>query len=86
MELFDIAENVRKSVESSINSWKTKLIPGEYLGAVNIRRGIFQGDSLSPLLFDICMIPLTFILRGVNAGYQFKGKEAEVHHLFLWTI
>ena len=33
------------------------------MAKVNIRRRIFQGDSLSPLLFVICMIPLTNVLR-----------------------
>ena len=27
------------------------------------------------------MIPLTLILRGVNPGYEFKGKKAKVNHL-----
>ena len=38
------------------------------LAEVNIRRGIFQGDSLSPLLFAVCMLPLTYILR--DAAHQ----------------
>ena len=28
------------------------------------------------------MIPLTLILRGVNAGYEIKRKEANVNHVF----
>ena len=30
---------------------------GETLGEVDIRRGFFQGSSLSPLFFVLCMIP-----------------------------
>ena len=41
----------------------------EVLGTVNIYRDIFQGDSLSPLLFVICTIPLTEIPRKVKMGY-----------------
>ena len=29
---------------------------------IQIRRGIFQGDSLSPFLFGFALIPLTLIL------------------------
>ena len=76
---FGIAENVRKFVESSMNSWKMKLISsGKYLGTANSRREICQGDSPSPLFFVVCMIPLTLILRGVNAGYEFKGKNLKL--------
>ena len=76
MEIFGIAENVKEFLTGSMSNWKTKLTSsGEYLGTVNVKRGIFQGDSLSPLLFVLCMIPLSLILRKVTAGYEFKGKE-----------
>ena len=39
------------------------------LARVNIQRGIFQGDTLSPLLFVIGLIPLSHVLRKVNKGY-----------------
>ena len=46
----------------------------EELVRVNIQRGIFQGDTLSPL-FVIGLIPLSHTLRKVNAGYQLgKGQ------------
>jgi hypothetical protein len=36
--------------------------------ATQIRRGISQGDSLSPLLFCIALIPLTNELSGADGG------------------
>ena len=42
----------------------------EELARVNIPRGIFQGKTLSPLLFVIGLIPLSQTLRKVNAEYQ----------------
>ena len=82
MEIYGIADNIRKFITSSMETWKTKLTAnGSDLADVNIRRGIFQGDSLSPLLFVICMIPLTKILQKCREGYEFKGKQLKINHL-----
>ena len=66
-----------------MSSWRTELTSsGEMLGSVRIRRGIFQGDSLSPLLFVICMIPLTCVLRKARVGYMLDGVKIN-HLLFM---
>ncbi|CAB4009493.1 Hypothetical predicted protein [Paramuricea clavata] len=75
--MFKIAANVRTFVEGSMENWKTELTSsGESLGNVNIRRGI-----LSPLIFVMCMIPLSLILRKEKVGYEFRGKELKINHL-----
>ena len=45
------------------------------------KRGIFQGVSLSPLLFVISLIPMTFILRKVKAGYEVRKAGPTINHL-----
>jgi hypothetical protein len=47
---------------------------------IQIRIGIFQGDSLSPLLFSIALIPLTNELNRVDCGYQVHGTERKISH------
>ena len=49
VDLLGVAENVGGLLRSSMQTWKTQLIGcGDVLGTVDIKRGIFQGDSLSP--------------------------------------
>ena len=78
-----VAENVKKLLSESMRTWRTELTSGNIsLGQVKIERGIFQGDSLSPLLFVMCMIPLTYILREEEAGYRLgKNKNRKINHL-----
>ena len=54
---------------------------GEDLGEVNVKRGIFQGDSLSPMLFVLSIVPLPLILKKVNACYKWEKKEYKSSHL-----
>ena len=49
----------------------------------NIRREIAQGDSLSPLLFVLCMVPLTWFLRRARAGYEWKNRRFKLNLLLL---
>ena len=61
--MMGVAENVDGLMRGSMEKWKTVLTEnGEVLGEVKLKRGIFQGDSLSPLLFVMIMIPLSILL------------------------
>ena len=52
IEVMKIASNIVSLFENSKETWRTELIAcNESLGEVDITRGIFQGDSFSPLLF-----------------------------------
>ena len=48
---------------------------------IKIQCGIFQGDSLSPLLFCICLIPLTEQLTRLNTGYEEHMMKTKISHL-----
>ena len=54
---------------------------GQSLDDVNIRKGIFQGDSLSPLPVVLCLIPLTLVLRKAKACYERGNRQFRVNHL-----
>ena len=80
--MFGVAENTKNFLVNSMNKWKLELTSnGVSLGNVEIRRGIFQGNSLSPLLFVLCMVPLSLILREVKFHYKFGDKKTRIKHL-----
>ena len=82
LEMFAIANNVQDFLNNSMKSWKLELnASGKTLGEVDIRSGIFQGDSLSPLLFDLCMVPLTWLLRRAKTGCEWGNKGFKLNHL-----
>ena len=82
LEVFGVAENTKKFLVNSMNKWKLELTSnGVSLGNVEIRGGIFQGDSLPPLLFVLCMVSLSLILRKVKFHYEFGDKKTRLNHL-----
>ena len=69
-------------LSKSMKHWKTSLTAGgRILGEINIRRGIFQGDSLSPILFVLALIPLSKLLNDMKDGYHLGKKRPKVNHL-----
>ena len=64
MKIVGIADNIVNLFGNNKETWRTELIAcNESLGEVDIKRGIFQGDSYSPLLFVAVLIPLSIILN-----------------------
>ena len=82
MSMFGVAVNVRSFLSESVKHWNTELNAGQSrLVNVKIKRGSFQGDSLSPRLFVMTMIPLTLMLRTTNIFYEVRKKGERINHL-----
>ena len=82
LDLFGVAENIKSLLVNSIEKWKVMLCSGNSeLGEVEIKRGIFQGDSLSPLMFVLALIPLNLILRKAKTAYEFSVSKDKINHL-----
>ena len=85
LELVGAAKNIVNPLKETMKNWKANLIcRNTDLGSMNINRGIFEGDSLSPLLFSVSLLPLTLALRKMKQGQSFgKGKSKLNHLLFM---
>jgi hypothetical protein len=85
MRMFKVNEQLIHFMGREMGKWHTELTSaGQVLGNVPIRRGIFQGDALSPLLFIMAMIPISTTLRRMKKGYEMeKGKDMITHLLYM---
>ena len=82
LHLFGVAENIRSLLVNRMEKWKVMLCSGNSeLGEVEIKRGNFQGDSLSPLVFILALIPLSLILIRAKAAYEFSQSKEKINHL-----
>ena len=62
LDILSVSQTVLVFMEKTIKYWQVELTCANvHLGEGNIKRGIFQGDALSPLLFVITLIPLTSV-------------------------
>ena len=85
LEIYRVCPTTIKFIVQSMKNWKTTLNLHHTNGSltsrpINIKSGIFQGDSLSPLLFCLALAPLSTLLNRSNYGYE--SQNGKVNHLF----
>jgi len=87
MELHKIDHKIINLIQQLMGSWNTALTSGsKHLANIKLKRGIFQGDALSPLLFCVAINPLNYILKDANQGYTLKtGHKISIIYS-TWTI
>ena len=76
--MFGTGNNIQDFLNNSIKSWNLELnASGEKI------RKVFQGNSLSlsPLLFVLCMVPLTWLFRRAKDGSEWGSKGFKLNHL-----
>ena len=65
-----------------MKTWRVELTArGRILAQAKVQKGIFQGDTLSPLLFIIAMMTLNHILRKFTARYKLSRLQEKINHL-----
>ena len=73
LELYNINEEIRTFMSKQMQNWKTNITLSHMEGQiqipeVKIQRGIFQGDTLSPLIFCLAIEPHSKILKEHDIG------------------
>jgi hypothetical protein len=86
LETIGINTKVISFTQKVMGYWRTrmrlhaenKLVETE---DIKIQCGIFQGDSLSPLLFCICLLSLNEQLNKLNTGYEEHTTKTKILHI-----
>jgi Reverse transcriptase (RNA-dependent DNA polymerase) len=84
LEALNINQHIIRIVKVLLEKWRINLIYNqENLAEVNVEKGILQGDSLSPILFVLCLEPLSKILNGrcKKVGLEDKEFSFKSNHL-----
>ena len=77
-----VSEKIKHFWSESMKAWRLDLTSNnQTLGGVDIKQGIFQGDSLSSLSFVLCLIPLTVVLHKSESAYRFLSNRKKINHL-----
>ena len=90
LELAKVPERIITAIKTLMKKWSTNV--NIQSGATSVEskpiqylHGIFQGDSLSVLLFVLCVNPLSYILNKLP-GYRIGkngNRSQNISHLFL---
>ena len=78
-------------IEASMRQWKTNMVLVHEsgvleTGSISIKRGIFQGDSLSPLLFTMSLNPLSWELQKTGYGCHDLERISRVPIFLLYLL
>ena len=85
LEIYKVSPVIINFIKTCMQTWQTTLILNHSQGKIeipniNIECGIFQGDSLSPLLFCLALFPLSKQLNESLRGYKIFNQL--ISHLF----
>ena len=78
--MYGITPLIISFITESMKNWKTTLHLNHNNGSLTsrcimIKSGIFEGDSLSPLLFCLTLAPLSSLINESTYGYHTQGHK-----------
>ena len=91
LKIYKISPEIIRFIDNAMKIWKVNINLHYEEGTleieeVKIKRGIFQGDSISPLIFVLAINPLSALINGLQNGYRINSRNEKkpkiISHLF----
>lgn len=91
LRIYKINTQLINFLKSVMSNWKTSLVMSSgdrqiRTNRIQIKRGIFQGDTFNPLWFCLGLNPLSTLLKETTQGFEIKdsssGSRYRINHLF----
>ncbi|KAL1448298.1 hypothetical protein WDU94_008925 [Cyamophila willieti] len=88
LEIYKVDKTIISFLQHNMKHWYTELllmIPSNEIrtNKINLKRGIYQGDSLSSLWFCLALNPISHILNSHHYGYKInKQQDSRISHQF----
>jgi hypothetical protein len=88
LNIYKIHNSIINFLKNRTTNWSTKLhlsLPTIAFESqkISINRGIFEGDSWSPLWFCLAMNPLSNLLNRTKLGYRIDKNQTLTHLLYM---
>jgi hypothetical protein len=86
LEIYKIDPLIINSLQQLMKKWTTTLqvrVKNNQITSdpIRVQRGIYQGDSLSPLRFCLALNPLSHLLNRTNYGFGIHSEKQEIQQL-----
>ena len=86
LEIYKIDPLIINSLQQLMKKWtttlKVKAKNNQIMSdPIRIQRGLYQGDSLSPLWFYFALNPLSHLLKRTNYGFGIHSDNQEIRRL-----
>ena len=89
LQIHSIPTKIAQFISNTIKHWKITLevktaVSKEYIGPIQLKQGILQGDSFCVRLFTVCLNPIAWHIRSTE-GYSLSQsvKEKITHLLYV---
>ena len=83
LRYYNIPESIISIIKHMSDKWALKLHYGnEFIGDIEVKTGILQGDSFSPLLFTLCIDCISKNIDKYIEPFVVKNKEDDIEYSF----